>query len=45
MIILERMLILYEYPNDKKTFYTIHEDHCLFRKLQTRGFMSHAEQG
>ena len=39
------MLILSEYYNDKKTFNTIYEHHCLVRKLNTRGVMSHAEQG
>ena len=45
MNILARMLIIYEYPNNKNMFYTIYEHHCLVRKLQTRGIMSHAEQG
>ena len=36
MIILSRMLVISGYPNDKKTFYTIYEHHCLVRKLQTR---------
>ena len=45
MIILARILILSEYPYDKKTFYTIYEHHCLVRKLKTRGGMSHAERG
>ena len=45
MIILARMLIISEYPNNKKTFYTIYEHRCLVRKLQTRGVMSHSKQG
>ena len=38
-----RIIILSEYPNDKKTFYMIKEHHCLFRKLKTHGVMYHAE--
>ena len=44
MIILERMLILSEYPNYKNTFYTIYENHYLVRKLQLRGVISHGER-
>ena len=39
------MLILFEYPNNKKTFYTIYEHHYLVNKLQTCGVMSHEEGG
>ena len=45
MMVLARMLILSEYPNNKKTFYTIYEHRYLVRKLQMRGFMSHVEGG
>ena len=45
MTILERMLILSEYPNNKNKFYTIYEHHCLVRKLKTRGVMFHTKQG
>ena len=45
MIILARMLIISEYPNDKNTFYTIYKHHCLVFKLQMRGVMYHTEQG
>ena len=45
MIILARMLILSEYPNNKKMFYTIYEHHRLIHNLQTRGVMYHEEQG
>ena len=45
MIILAQMLILSEYPYNKKMFYTIYEHHYLVRKLQMRGVMSHAERG
>ena len=34
MIILERMLILSEYTNDKKAFYMIYEHHCLIRNYK-----------
>ena len=44
MIILERMLIIYEYPNYKKEFYTIYEHQCLVHYLRTRGIMLPVEQ-
>ena len=44
MIILVRMLIIYEHPKDKKTFYTIYKHHCLVRKPKTRGVITHAER-
>ena len=37
MTILKRMLILSEYPNYKKTFYTIYEHHCLVQKYKRVG--------
>ena len=37
MIIRARMLILSEYPNNKRMFYTIYDHHYLIHKLQTRG--------
>ena len=37
MIILAQMLILSEYPNNKKTYYIIYKHHCLVHKLQTCG--------
>ena len=37
MFILARMLILSEYSNDKKTFYTIYEHHCLVRNYKRAG--------
>ena len=45
MIILAQMLIIFEYHNDKKTFYTIYEHHCLVHKIQTHGVMYHVERG
>ena len=39
------MKIISDYPNNKKTFNTIYKHHRLVCKLQTRGIMSHMEQG
>ena len=37
MIILDRMLIIYEYPNGKNKFYTIYDYHSLVRKYICMG--------
>ena len=41
-MILENMLILSEYPNDKKTIYTIYEHRCLVSiTVNVWGYVQH----
>ena len=36
-MVLAQMLILSEYPNDKKTFHMIYEHHCLVQNYKRGG--------